>query len=218
MADIGTDHGFLPVYLWEAGICPKVIMSDISSGSLSKAAENCRSLHPETEFDLRLGSGLEVLQAGEVEAVAIAGMGGILMTEILGADADKARSFKKLILQPRNRIGQLRYWLYNNCFSITNEKLVREGRFICEVLTVVPKEVAVTRELGADDIEYEFPYKLLEFRNELTEEYLLRKLRLEKEIYESMTSGRREEPQKVRRQAYRVEYLEGLLRRFGNES
>ena len=111
MADIGTDHGFLPVYLWEAGICPKVIMADISRGSLSKAEQNCRSLYPDVDFDLRLGSGIEVLSQGEVDAVAIAGMGGILMTEILGEDIHKAHSFKKMVLQPRNRIGHLRWWL-----------------------------------------------------------------------------------------------------------
>ena len=152
MADIGTDHGFLPLYLWEMGVCPHVIMADISKGSLSKAEENCRSLHPDTAFDLRLGSGIEVLDTGEVEAVVIAGMGGILMTGILGADIEKSWSFKKLVLQPRNRIGQLRWWLYNNGFCISNEKLVREGKYICEVLTVVPREIAVTGDLGPDDI------------------------------------------------------------------
>ena len=127
MADIGTDHGFLPIYLWEAGICHKVIMADISRGSLSKAEENCRRLHPDVDFDLRLGSGFEVLESGEFDAVAIAGMGGVLMTEILGADIQKTNSFRKLVLQPRNRVGHLRWWLYNNGFSIVNEKLVREG-------------------------------------------------------------------------------------------
>ena len=174
MADIGTDHGFLPVYLWEAGICPQVIMADISRGSLSKAEQNCKGLHPYVDFDLRLGSGIEVLSEGEVDAVAIAGMGGILMTEILGADIHNAHSFKKLVLQPRNRIGHLRWWLYNNGFSIVNEKLVREGKYICEVITAVPREVAVPGDLGSDDIEYEFPHKLVDFRNELTEEYLER--------------------------------------------
>lgn len=218
MADIGTDHGFLPIYLWEAGLCPKVIMTDISRGSLSKADENCRSLHPETEFDLRLGSGLEVLSWGEVDSVVIAGMGGILMTEILGADVQKAWSFRKLILQPRNRIGQLRWWLYNNGFSISGEKLVREGKFICEVLTVVPKEMAVAGDLGPDDIEYEFPHKLIDFKNELTEEYLEKKLNLERLILGSMSEGRQEEPAKLRRQSYRVEYLEYLLGRLRNEN
>ena len=218
MADIGTDHGFLPLYLWEMGVCPHVIMADISKGSLSKAEENCRSLHPDTAFDLRLGSGIEVLDTGEVEAVVIAGMGGILMTGILGADIEKSWSFKKLVLQPRNRIGQLRWWLYNNGFCISNEKLVREGKYICEVLTVVPREIAVTGDLGPDDIEYEFPHKLIDFKNELTEEYLNKKLNLEKMILKSMSQGRQEEPVRLRRQNYRVEYLEYLLRRLGNEN
>ena len=218
MADIGTDHGFLPLYLWEMGVCPHVIMADISKGSLSKAEENCRSLHPDTAFDLRLGSGIEVLDTGEVEAVVIAGMGGILMTGILGADIEKSWSFKKLVLQPRNRIGQLRWWLYNNGFCISNEKLVREGKYICEVLTVVPREIAVTGDLGPDDIEYEFPHKLIDFKNELTEEYLNKKLELEKLILKSMSQGRQEEPARLRRQNYRVEYLEYLLRRLGNEN
>ena len=55
MADIGTDHGFLPLFLWEQGISPQVIMADISKGSLDKAAENCRLLAPDTDFDLRTG-------------------------------------------------------------------------------------------------------------------------------------------------------------------
>ena len=202
MADIGTDHGFLPLYLWEMGVCPHVIMADISKGSLSKAEENCRSLHPDTAFDPRLGSGIEVLDTGEVEAVVIAGMGGILMTGILGADIEKSWSFKKLVLQPRNRIGQLRWWLYNNGFCISNEKLVREGKYICEVLTVVPREIAVTGDLGPDDIEYEFPHKLIDFKNELTEEYLNKKLDLEKLILKSMSQGRQEEPARLRRQNY----------------
>lgn len=218
MADIGTDHGFLPVCLWEKGICPKVIMSDISIGSLTKAKLNCHTIHPEADFDLRLGNGLEVLKPGEVDTVVMAGMGGILMTEILGADIEKAWSFKKLILQPRNRIGQLRFWLYDNCFSIINEKLVREGKYICEILTAVPKEVANTSDLSADDIEYEFPHKLIEFKNDLTEEYLQKKLDLEKLILDSMKSARHEDYIGIRRRNYRVEYLQNLLRRCRDEN
>lgn len=108
MADIGTDHGFLPIYLWENKICPKVIMADISSGSLLKARENCEMYDPDARFDLRLGSGIEVLEEAEVDAVVMAGMGGILMTEILEKDIKKSLSFRKLILQPRKDVGKLR--------------------------------------------------------------------------------------------------------------
>lgn len=213
MADIGTDHGFLPIYLWEAGICPHVIMADISRGSLDKARDNCRMLHPEQEFDLRLGSGIEVIGNGEVDAVAIAGMGGILMTEILGADLKKAHSFRRLILQPRNHVGRLRYWLLNNGFKIVNEQLVREGKFICEILTVEPKEVAVSLNQEENDIEYEYPHSLLRFKNELTEEYLQRKLLLETQILRSMASGSQTTEEQLKRAEYRVEYLQYLLRR-----
>ena len=213
MADIGTDHGFLPIYLWEAGICPHVIMADISRGSLDKARDNCRMLHPEQEFDLRLGSGIEVLGNGEVDAVAIAGMGGILMTEILGVDLAKAHSFRRMILQPRNHVGKLRYWLLNNGFKIVNEQLVREGKFICEILTVEPIEVAVSMNQDEDDIEYEFPHSLIRFRNELTEEYLQRKFALEMRILESMSMGSHTTDAQMKRQKYRIEYLQYLLGR-----
>ena len=214
MADIGTDHGYLPIYLWEAGISPHVIMADISRGSLDKARDNCEMLHPEKEFDLRLGSGIEVLENGEVDAVAIAGMGGILMTEILGADFEKVHSFRRLILQPRNHVGKLRYWLLNNGFKIVNEQLVREGKFICEILTVEPKEVAVSMNQDEDDIEYQYPHTLIKFKNDLTEEYLQRKLNLERQVLRSMAMGSQTTEAQLKRAEYRIEYLEYLLRRL----
>ena len=212
MADIGTDHGFLPVYLWENKISPSVIMADISRGSLAKAEENCKMLYPDTKFDLRLGSGIEVLAPGEVDAVVMAGMGGILMTEILEQDLAKAQSFKKLILQPRKDVGKLRFWLYDHSFSIIGENLVRERKYICEVLTAIPKEVAITRQMNGDDIEYEFPHTLLDYRDELLTEYLSIKKRLEVEILENMRKGKYTTPREIRHQEYRISYLEYLLR------
>lgn len=213
VADIGTDHGFLPIYLWESGISPKVIMADISAGSLEKARQNCQMLHPEVEFDLRLGDGIQILENGEVDAVAIAGMGGILMTEILGADIDKTKSFNKLILQPRNNIGFLRHWLRNNGFCIINEQLVREGKFICEIITVIAKEIAIPRSNGPEDIEYQFPHSLVEFKGPLTIEYLNNKLKEEKYILESMKAGKKTTFEDLRHQEYRIEYIERLVKR-----
>ena len=192
MADIGTDHGFLPIYLWENKICPKVIMADISSGSLSKARENCEMYDPDARFDLRLGSGIEVLKEAEVDAVVMAGMGGILMTEILEKDVKKSLSFRKLILQPRKDVGKLRYWLFNNGFSITNEALVREG----------------------DDIEYEFPHSLIDYNDELLEEYLNTKRKLEAEILANMKRGKYTTAKEIRHQEYRISYIDYLLRRI----
>lgn len=169
MADIGTDHGFLPIYLYKTGICPKVILTDISSGSLEKAAENCRLLEPDADFDCRLGNGISILNKGEVDDIAIAGMGGALIAEIMGDDPELSHSFKKFILQPRNNIGLLRQWLYENGYAVTREQLAREGRFICVVMTA-----EFAPEAAVMQTDFEYPDSLLEHRNELTVEYLQR--------------------------------------------
>ena len=78
--DVGTDHGYVPLALLESGISEKVIMSDISAGSLLKCKENAEALLPDAApFDLRQGSGIEVLESGEVDTVIMAGMGGMLI-------------------------------------------------------------------------------------------------------------------------------------------
>ena len=211
MADIGTDHGFLPVALWEQGVCPKVILADVNQGPLDKAKYNASESHPGVEFDCRLGDGLKVIEPGEVDVIVIAGMGGTLMTEILGENIEKTWSYKKLILQPRKDIGELRWWIYNNCMCITNEQLVRENKYIWPVLTVEPIEKACIGNLGKERIEWEYPRRLLDFLNPLTEEYILMKLKLEEEILQNMETGN-QEGEAMFRQRNRVRYMKDLLR------
>lgn len=199
MADIGTDHGFLPIYLAESGICPHVIMTDISDGSLTKAEQDLRSAKTvsSSELDgrteLRLGDGLSVLKPGEVDAVVIAGMGGILMTEILGADPEKARSFGRFILQPRNNPGRLRAFLLDRGFRITREQIVRERRFLCEIITAVPTEkntepgtrgktYGLNPELTA---ELDYPDALLSVGEPVRTEYL----RIHREKHENVLAA-----------------------------
>ncbi len=98
-------------------------------GIFKKAEDNCRALHPEREYDLRLGNGIDVLQDGEVDVVVIAGMGGLLIADILEWNLAKSRSIKRYILQPRNHVGRLRHWLADNGFLITKRKF-SEGRKI----------------------------------------------------------------------------------------
>lgn len=187
MADIGTDHGFLPLYLLETGKCPWAVMADISAGSLKKAEDNCRMLHPGREYDLRLGSGIDVLKDGEVDVAVIAGMGGLLIADILEWNLAKSRSIKRYILQPRNNAGRLRHWLADNGFTITKESLVREGKFICEILTVnsgAPKADAAEPYSAA----FDYPESLLDEPNHLTREYLEKKLTVEENIYKNIAA------------------------------
>lgn len=138
-ADIGTDHGYLGLYLLEKGICPKVILSDINEGPLAKARQNLKESGLAKDCcSLRLGGGLEPLKAGEAPSIVIAGMGGELIAEILSQAPEKARSAERLILQPRTRSGELRKWLWAHEYCIIKECLVKERGRICEVIAACP--------------------------------------------------------------------------------
>lgn len=215
MADIGTDHGFLPLYLLERGISPKVIMADISRGSLEKAGDNCKLCRAGAGFELRLGNGIDVLQNAEVDTVVMAGIGGLLTVDMLDWNLEKSRSFKRYILQPRNKPGRLRHWLYCNGFEIVKETLVRESRFIWEILTVESGEKpSAERKAVPYSAEFDYPDSLITFGGELTEEYLQVKLKLHREIYQNIVkNGGAENPQ-AEPAARRIARLELLLKQW----
>ncbi len=236
MADIGTDHGFLPLFLWKNGVCPRVILTDISVPSLNKAKANAGAAQFGRDVMFRAGSGLEVLEAGEVDDVVIAGMGGMQMIRILAVDPDKSRSFSKLILQPRNHVGELRHWLLHHGFAIDHEALVRENGRLCEVLTVFPalpvgedgsdpQDADAGPELmlePPDSIRWEVPEELFRIppgegakdgEPDLWREYVENKILREKRIFEELGNSRRPDADERRERARaNKEYLEGLLR------
>ena len=166
IADIGTDHGYVPMLLIRDGRSPRAIMSDISEGSLSKAKETfrqCGLTDKVSESDFRTGDGLETIAAGEVDEVIIGGLGGHTIVGILDADIEKSRSYKKLILQPRKHSGALRYWLYVNGWDIEEEQLAPEGKFVCEIITAVPSgEASRTPLYPYDDINWKYPVDMIE--------------------------------------------------------
>lgn len=213
VADIGTDHGYLPMYLTKEEISPKVIMTDISKGSLNKARRNCRELMPEVKFDFRNGNGLRVIKKGEVDVIVIAGMGGNLICDILGRDLGKAKSCKKLILQPRTAQGRLRAWLVRKGFDIVNEQLVREGRFICEIITAVPGEPreSIKLNLEPESIKWEMPYWVANLKNPLVNEFISYKIDRENRILKSMENSKNIPAEDVKAIEDNIVYLESLL-------
>ena len=109
MADIGTDHGFLPIYMVNSGISPMAVMTDVSESSLMKGQRNFREYADIVSgIYFRTGDGLSVLKKSEVDTVVIAGMGGKLIRDMMNADMKLTSSFRKFILQPRIRQGELR--------------------------------------------------------------------------------------------------------------
>ena len=134
-ADIGTDHGYLAVALLQQGKADFVVAGDLNRGPYEAAK---RTVHEnaigEEQISVRIGDGLKVLQPGEVDTVCIAGMGGILMNNILEASPEITAELKTLVLQPMNGAPELREWLYEHDWHIVDENLVIDDGRIYEII------------------------------------------------------------------------------------
>ena len=134
LADIGTDHAYLPVHLVQAGVCPSAIASDIGAGPLDAARRTVTENELTSQIALRLGDGLATVSADEIEDIAIAGMGGETIAAILEAAPWVRDRRLRLILQPMTRAEDLRRWLLQNGFAVMEEHLITDGRHLYPVL------------------------------------------------------------------------------------
>ncbi|ACL74925.1 tRNA (adenine(22)-N(1))-methyltransferase [Ruminiclostridium cellulolyticum] len=132
VADIGTDHAYIPIYLVQNGVCRKAIASDIKIGPVKIANSNISLYKLAEKIETRIGDGLNTIEVGEADSIIIAGMGGTLLTELLEANKIKVVRATALVLQPMNDLDIVRKWLYDNAFDIYDEELVAEGpKFYC---------------------------------------------------------------------------------------
>lgn len=169
LSDIGTDHGYIPLYALNNELCEKAIASDINKDPLDKAKLNALLEGMGDELEFRLGSGLQVLKSGEVQAVVIAGMGGVLIKDILEKDIKKVDNFDYLILQPAQNPELLREYLYTSDYEIISEDLCKDEGKYYELFKVKRKAGEATI---LDNIYYEVSPKLLMGKHPLIKEYL----------------------------------------------
>jgi tRNA (adenine22-N1)-methyltransferase len=181
VADIGTDHGYIPVYLIKHNIAKKVIAADVNDGPLKSAKKNIALHHMEDVIETRLGNGLEVLHTGEADAVIIAGMGGLLIRDILEAHPEITSSIGTFVLQPMVAQDDVRRWLLANGFMIANERLVKEEHRIYEVMVVKRGT-----QIVSDEIYYEVGEKLIENKDPLLIEFIQKHLKKYNEILKQL--------------------------------
>ena len=136
VADIGTDHGFLPCYLAQSGQAEQVIACDVNAQPLSLAQKNITGYNVADKVSTRLGNGLAVLKPGEVDTVTIAGMGGALMIDILDASPNVVDRLKRIILQPNVGAEAVRVWAEKNRWQIVAEDLVRENDIFSVIIVL----------------------------------------------------------------------------------
>lgn len=228
MADIGTDHGFLPISLYQRGTCPKVIMTDVSEKALARARAHGEGVTGLSNGNYRVGDGLSPINSGEVDVVVLAGMGGILMTAILAADLPKAKTISKFVFQPRNHPEVLRIWLFQNGFTILKECLVRERRNLCEIIVAMPisdtktlldpsgDQSFINYHMGKGnlwpegDIRWEIPPWFAEIPDPLAKEYLHKKLERELRVRRETRKSQSKDSQREKALESRIGYLKIL--------
>lgn len=181
-ADIGSDHGYVAFDQYRKGNRSRIIISDISPKALENAVRTCMDFGP----DARCGDGLEVIEKGEVDDIVIAGMGGLLIGDILTKDKAKTLSFKRIILQPRNNEGHVRWLLNQLGMEITADILVREGRYICPVITSIPAGKPAS-SLPEGDILWSVPAMIHD--KALFSEYIGRMIAKKEKIRNGMLKG-----------------------------
>ena len=118
LADVGCDHGYIPIYLIQKGQIPRAIAMDINQGPLLRAREHIREWGLEDYIETRLSDGVEALKPGEAQCLVIAGMGGPLMEKILTQGENVVKDMKELILQPQSEISHFRRFLAENGYAV----------------------------------------------------------------------------------------------------
>ena len=189
LADVGTDHGYIPIALVQTGKVSRAIAMDINKGPLERAALHIREQHLEDRITTRLSDGMTALKEGEADTVLIAGMGGALTVHILEGGAHCLASVKELILQPQSEIWLVRKWLCEHGYKITDEDIVLdEGKYypMMKVRPPVADTAGEDTEVKCwDTVQLKYGKLLLEKQHPVLREYLEREIR----IYQSILEG-----------------------------
>ena len=142
VADIGSDHAYLPAALVLDGKIDFAIAGEVVKGPYENAVHEIKDHQLEGKVIPRLADGLAAIEpADKVDTITIAGMGGSLIASILEKDKNKLTGIKRLVLQPNVGESQLREWLMNNHYQIMTEKIIEEDNHIYEIIVAEPSVV-----------------------------------------------------------------------------
>lgn len=169
LIDIGCDHALLDIYLCDEYKNLKVIASDVHEGALKSAEKNIEKFKMNDRIDLRLGDGLTIVNADEIDTVLIAGMGFNTIKRILSNDT-KMTNVKKIVIQSNTDVVKLRKFVIKLGFKITRELLVKDNDIIYTIIEFKP---------GSEKYSYEEIYfgpRILDNKDDIFYEYYSKKL------------------------------------------
>ena len=168
--DVGCDHAFLDIYLVERNDNIRAIASDVKEGPLNQARKNIKKYHLEDKIECRLGDGLDTY-SDDVDTIIISGMGGRGMIGIFKNHLEVLKKVDTIILSPNNYQIDVKKFLCKHHFYLSNEELVKEGKFIYQILVFSKGKRKYTKK------DYFFGPVLLKKKGSLFEEYYKRELK-----------------------------------------
>ena len=191
VADVGTDHGYIPIYLVKHQIASKALALDINEGPLQRARFHIIGHGLKDQIETRLSDGLSKVRPGEVDTMIAAGMGGNLIIRILSEGRSVVDTLSSCILQPQSEPEKVRRYLGENGLMIEDEDMVEEdGKFypMMRVIHGTPEP--------CEDYEYVYGKKLLQKRHPVLHRFLLREKGIQESILEQL--ARRTESESAR--------------------
>ena len=187
MADIGTDHGYIPIYLIQSKRIFHAVAMDIGKGPLLRAQEHIAKYQLGAYIETRLSDGAKELCCGEVSSVVIAGMGGVLMQKILRDSEEVFRGVKEIILQPQSEIEQTRRFLLDNGYEILAEDMVLEdGKYYPMMRVSWVESIEENPYAEAKDIDFVYGAYLLKERHPVLRSYLYREIGIYRELEQKL--------------------------------
>jgi len=182
VADIGTDHAYVPIYLIQEGKIPSALAMDVGSGPLQRAKEHIAEQGLSEKIETRLSNGFSAFHKGEAQSVVIAGLGGDLIIQILNLGKDVISEVSEFILSPHSEIHKVRSYLMEQGFSIIRETMLCEEGIYYTIIKAV---------YGRGDYETEpeiwYGKRLLEERNPVLLEYLKKEYAIRMQIEERLS-------------------------------
>ena len=183
MADIGTDHGYLPIYLVQEGIAPSAIAMDLRKCPLDKAKKHICDNCLEDRIQTRLSDGLEKLSENEADIITICGMGGRLIADIVTRGMNVITRNTTLIVSPQSEVGDFRHFLVSQGLVVDEEQMLKEDGKYYFIIKCRKSDENVYSEYS--ETQYQYGWKLLESKDKTLYEYLIK----EKETNEGISNS-----------------------------
>ncbi|TDM42584.1 tRNA (adenine-N(1))-methyltransferase [Macrococcoides goetzii] len=145
LADIGSDHAYLPLYALENNLIRFAVAGEVVAGPFEAAVQNVKKYNASSSIDVRLGNGLEVIKPGEVDVITICGMGGPLIADIITTGKDKLSNHPRLVLQSNIHTEAVRHALVSLGYEIIAEEIMKEKKHTYEIIVA---------EYTTENVEY----------------------------------------------------------------